>query len=85
MKDLHSKYGDCYRLWFGYDLLVVFSDPKDIEVILSSTSTSMTTKSDAYNILKPWLGSGLLLTSGKFKKKKYFNFKNVYCCNQHIE
>jgi len=66
LKDFHTAYGDCYRLWFGYDLLVVFSDPKDIEVILSSTSTSMTTKSEDYKLLEPWLGSGLLLTSGKY-------------------
>jgi len=29
-----------------------------------ATSTSMTTKSDDYKFLEPWLGSGLLLVSG---------------------
>jgi len=32
--------------------------------LATSTSTSMTTKSDDYKFLEPWLGSGLLLVSG---------------------
>uniref|UniRef100_A0A1B0FY47 Uncharacterized protein n=1 Tax=Phlebotomus papatasi TaxID=29031 RepID=A0A1B0FY47_PHLPP len=49
----------------GAQLMVSFfsTDPKDLEVILSSTKHI--TKNNLYNFLKPWLGTGLLISTGQ--------------------
>lgn len=48
---------------FDYIGLMV-SDPKLMEIIMGS-STKFLAKSSAYNVLRPWLGEGLLLSTGK--------------------
>ncbi|XP_059617474.1 cytochrome P450 4d2-like isoform X2 [Phlebotomus argentipes] len=52
------------RHWRRYELVAFFStDPKDLEVMLSSTKHI--TKNNLYNFLKPWLGTGLLISTGQ--------------------
>ncbi|KAL5285738.1 hypothetical protein ACFFRR_007426 [Megaselia abdita] len=53
-----------FRLWLAGDYHAILSNPKDIEVILSSTE--VLNKRGIYEFLRPWLGDGLL-TSDSFK------------------
>lgn len=60
----HIKiYGNTFRVWLGPQLHVVVIDPDDIQMVLSSQS--LITKSISYNDLIPWLGTGLLISTGK--------------------
>lgn len=55
-------YGDVCRGFLGSKLFVFLSHPDDIEVILNSNTHL--DKSAEYNFFKPWLGDGLLISSG---------------------
>lgn len=50
------------RAWFGSKLMVFLSHPDDIEIILNSKVHL--DKSKEYRFFQPWLGDGLLLSSG---------------------
>ncbi|XP_055607198.1 cytochrome P450 4g15-like [Uranotaenia lowii] len=60
--DLSYIYGSVTRGWLGYHLIVFLTDPADIEIILNSYVHLE--KSDEYRFFKPWLGDGLLISSG---------------------
>ncbi|XP_050086154.1 cytochrome P450 4d1 [Anopheles aquasalis] len=60
---LIEEYGQCFRLWLGTQLVIVSTDPKDIEVLLSSPK--YISKSGEYDFIKPWLGDGLLISDGR--------------------
>ncbi|KAG6448726.1 hypothetical protein O3G_MSEX005696 [Manduca sexta] len=51
------------KLWIGPRLLVFIYDPRDVEVILSSHVHI--DKADEYRFFKPWLGNGLLISTGQ--------------------
>ncbi|XP_037823515.1 cytochrome P450 4e2-like [Lucilia sericata] len=53
---------DNYTVWIGPYLNIVVSNVKDVEFILSSNS--LIQKSDIYDMLHPWLGEGLLTSTG---------------------
>ncbi|XP_053671197.1 uncharacterized protein LOC128721466 [Anopheles nili] len=55
--------GKCFRLWLGTQLLIIITDPKDVEVILSSNK--YIDKSAEYDFVRPWLADGLLTSSGR--------------------
>lgn len=57
------KYGSIYRVWIMRQLAVFSSDPQDLEVVLSSPH--LITKNNLYELLTDWLGTGLLLSTGK--------------------
>lgn len=57
------KYGGIYRVWILQQLAVFSSDPQDLEVIFSSPH--LITKNNLYELLTDWLGTGLLLSTGK--------------------
>ncbi|XP_013103135.2 cytochrome P450 4d2-like [Stomoxys calcitrans] len=59
---LKNKYGRVYRLWLFYDLMLVISDVKYFETILTCTNTIK--KSFIYDMFTKWLGEGLLLSHG---------------------
>lgn len=42
----------------------MISDPEILEIVMSSTTQYMA-KSRMYSLMRPWLGEGLLLSSGK--------------------
>lgn len=50
------------RLWIGPKLTVFLFDPRDIELILSSQI--YIDKSTEYRFFAPWLGEGLLISTG---------------------
>lgn len=61
--DLVNCYGGVVRGWVGHKLLVGLSDPRDVEIILGSSEHI--DKSDEYRFFQPWLGNGLLISTGE--------------------
>uniref|UniRef100_A0A1Q3FLN2 Putative cytochrome p450 4d1 n=1 Tax=Culex tarsalis TaxID=7177 RepID=A0A1Q3FLN2_CULTA len=55
--------GRCFRLWLGPELLFIVTDAKVAEGILSSPK--YIEKSGEYDFMRPWLGEGLLTSSGR--------------------
>ncbi|ENN82958.1 hypothetical protein YQE_00676, partial [Dendroctonus ponderosae] len=51
------------NVWVGPRLLIFITDPRDVEVILSSHVHI--DKSPEYRFFKPWLGDGLLISTGQ--------------------
>nr|AAO20251.1 cytochrome P450 monooxygenase CYP4G19 [Blattella germanica] len=51
------------KVWILHKLVVFIADPRDIELILGN-STHLE-KSEEYRFFKPWLGDGLLISSGQ--------------------
>lgn len=62
VRSLLQKHGRFFRIWMMDSLMIMAFDPKDVEVILSSTN--LITKADDYDFMKPWLGEGLLTSTG---------------------
>ncbi|KAJ6636204.1 Cytochrome P450 4d2, partial [Pseudolycoriella hygida] len=58
----YGTYGDVFGLWVGSEFYVVLSDPKDLEVMLSSSK--FIEKGEPYRYIKGWLNEGLLVSSG---------------------
>lgn len=56
-------YGDICRGFLGNKLFVFLSHPADVEIILNSNVHL--DKSADYNFFKPWLGEGLLISTGE--------------------
>ncbi|XP_005177401.2 probable cytochrome P450 4d14 [Musca domestica] len=59
---LGQKYGKVFRVWLFNELMLVTKDVKFFETILSSQG--FISKAFIYDMLSPWLGDGLLLSSG---------------------
>ncbi|KAK0183146.1 hypothetical protein PV327_001215 [Microctonus hyperodae] len=59
----YLHYGRTVRAFLGPKLLVFILDPHDVEVILSSSVHI--DKSPEYRFFKPWLGEGLLISTGE--------------------
>lgn len=57
-----EQYDKVARIWLGPKLLVLLFDPRDVELILSSQV--YIDKSYEYKFFKPWLGEGLLISTG---------------------
>ncbi|XP_046642004.1 cytochrome P450 4C1-like [Daphnia pulicaria] len=57
-----EKYGEVYRIFLGNHCYVVISTPELLETILSSQK--IIDKGSSYVNLVPWLGLGLLVSSG---------------------
>nr|QZP43572.1 cytochrome P450 monooxygenase CYP4G252 [Ephestia elutella] len=51
------------KIWIGPRLLVFLYEPRDVELILSSHVHI--DKADEYRFFKPWLGNGLLISTGQ--------------------
>uniref|UniRef100_T1PFX1 Cytochrome P450 n=1 Tax=Musca domestica TaxID=7370 RepID=T1PFX1_MUSDO len=62
-KELRQKHGSTFRIWFGKDLMVFFTDPEDIKQLLGNNN--LLYKSSNYKIVTPWLGNGLLTNGGE--------------------
>lgn len=60
--ELSKIYGNITRGWIGNNLVIFLTHPADIEIILNSQVHLE--KSDEYRFFKPWLGEGLLISSG---------------------
>lgn len=58
-----QQYGPYYRVWLLNQLAVLCSDPADVEILLSSSKHIK--KNNFYDLLHPWLGTGLLVSNGR--------------------
>lgn len=56
-------YGHVVRGWIGSKLIIFLTDADDVEVILNSQVHIE--KAAEYRFFKPWLGEGLLISSGE--------------------
>lgn len=54
------------KVWIGPKLLVFLVDPRDIELVLGSQV--YIDKAPEYRFFKPWLGNGLLISTGECVK-----------------
>lgn len=86
-KSITCDYDAVCKLWIGPKLIVFLFNPADVELILSSHV--FIDKSAEYRFFKPWLGDGLLISTGNstfnphyfhspfsflLKPKKYISF-----------
>lgn len=74
MQDPHTIFSKIYersfefennvpiKMWIGPRLMIFLTDPRDVEVILSSNV--YIDKSPEYRLFEPWLGNGLLISTG---------------------
>lgn len=62
-----KEYNEVIKIWIGPKLIVFLVDPRDIELLLSSHV--YIDKSPEYRFFKPWLGNGLLISTGKYVNK----------------
>jgi len=60
--EIYNEYGPVVSAYLGSRPIVFLTDPQDIEVILSSSVHI--DKAVEYRYFKPWLGDGLLITTG---------------------
>ncbi|KAK7590972.1 hypothetical protein V9T40_002585 [Parthenolecanium corni] len=60
--NFHEQFGPIYRAWLGPLPFVLIIKPEDAEVLL--TSRKNINKAFGYNFFEPWLGTGLLTSSG---------------------
>ena len=58
------EYDQIIKIWLGPKLLVFLMDPRDVEIILSSHV--YIDKSTEYRFFQPWLGNGLLISTGVY-------------------
>ncbi|KAK9509483.1 hypothetical protein O3M35_006793 [Rhynocoris fuscipes] len=58
-----QEFQDMGKAWFGPKLYVALINPKDIEIILSSSVHLK--KSPDYRFFEPWFGNGLLISNGE--------------------
>ncbi|CAO1381140.1 unnamed protein product [Diamesa hyperborea] len=76
---MSNKYGSCFRVWAGKRLAFVCSDPRYFEVVYNSNKNI--SKNNMYDFLIPWLGEGLLLSTGK----KWFNRRKIITPTFHFK
>ncbi|XP_017774235.1 PREDICTED: cytochrome P450 4C1-like [Nicrophorus vespilloides] len=57
-----KKYGKTSLFWIGSNPYVFITDPKDVEILLKDTKNIR--KSRTYDFLVPWLGGGLVTSTG---------------------
>ncbi|KAI2474037.1 cytochrome P450 4g15 [Diabrotica virgifera virgifera] len=57
------EFGKVVKIWVGPKLLIFLTDPRDVEIILSSHVHI--DKASEYRFFKPWLGDGLLISTGQ--------------------
>lgn len=61
--EMSKQYTNVARVWIGPKLHVFITHPSDVEIILGSQTHI--DKSDEYRFFKPWLGNGLLISTGE--------------------
>ncbi|XP_046749123.1 cytochrome P450 4C1-like [Diprion similis] len=64
-RDLCGRYHveGVFRIWFGTTANVYFISPETVSVILRSKT--LITKSEIYSFIQPWLGTGLITSTGE--------------------
>lgn len=61
--DIVNSYGNVIRGFVGHKLIIGLTDPRDVEIILGSHVHI--DKSNEYRFFEPWLGNGLLISTGE--------------------
>ncbi|KAJ2950504.1 hypothetical protein O0L34_g8748 [Tuta absoluta] len=61
--DFSKQFGNVIRIWLGSKLIIFLTDADDAEIILNSHIHI--DKSPEYRFFEPWLGEGLLISSGE--------------------
>ncbi|KAK7590899.1 hypothetical protein V9T40_002512 [Parthenolecanium corni] len=69
--DLHKEFNGFFKVWTGFEPIVFISKPEAAEVIFKS-STNIDRSFD-YKFLIPWLGTGLLTSTGEKQKKAFLD------------
>ncbi|KAF5302920.1 hypothetical protein FQA39_LY02100 [Lamprigera yunnana] len=64
--EMSLTYDSVVRCWLGPKLLIFLTDPRDVEIILNSSVHI--DKASEYRFFQPWLGNGLLISSGTIWK-----------------
>lgn len=59
-----QTYTSVTRVWMGPKLYIFLTEPDDVEVILNSHVHI--DKADDYRFFAPWLGEGLLISTGNY-------------------
>lgn len=59
---LHDEYGNIFKMYVGHDIRIVISKPELLKEIL--TSNVHITKSNGYDVMKPWIAEGILTSTG---------------------
>ncbi|XP_055846865.1 cytochrome P450 4d8-like isoform X2 [Episyrphus balteatus] len=72
-------WGKVYRIWIFNRLIIAIGDPKVAEVLLSSQTHIK--KHHLYNLLRPWLGTGLLMSDGR----KWFARRKIITPTFHFQ
>lgn len=63
-----EKFGDIFLIWVGQRPFIFLYRVEAVQPLLSNSN--YIDKSLEYQYLKPWLGTGLVTSSGKWLKKK---------------
>lgn len=79
LEKIHKQYGPLARIMVGPQIQVLLTDPKDVEVVLGSQK--LIDKSDEYNFIAEWLGTGLLISTGQ----KWFTRRKVITPTFHFK
>jgi cytochrome P450 family 4 len=79
LEGLSKSYGRTVRFLVGTQLQVLLTDPKDVETILGSQK--LIEKSDEYDFIAHWLGTGLLISNGQ----KWFTRRKVITPTFHFK
>lgn len=58
-----KKFGDVYEVMFGPQKWLIVSDPKDLEIIL--TTQDFINKANDYDLFRPWLLDSLMTSKGE--------------------
>jgi cytochrome P450 family 4 len=74
-----KKYGKATRVFLGTQTHIFLTDPNDVEVILGSQK--LIDKSDEYDFMSHWLGTGLLTSTGQ----KWFTRRKVITPTFHFK
>lgn len=79
MVEMHDEYGRDFAVWgTGSELMFVFSSARSVEKVLMAKATQ---KSDLYTMIEPWLGRGLLISSGE----KWFHRRKIITPTFHFK
>ncbi|KAG5866145.1 hypothetical protein JTB14_000932 [Gonioctena quinquepunctata] len=65
---LQQEYGSFYKFWIGSRSNLMITKPEYLEELFSSSVHIA--KSNGYDLFKPWLGDGLLVSTGKKWKSR---------------
>ncbi|XP_049865564.1 cytochrome P450 4g15-like [Pectinophora gossypiella] len=73
-----KQFGNVVRVWLGSKLIIFLTEPDDAEVILNSQIHI--DKSTEYKFFEPWLGEGLLISTGE----KWRSHRKIIAPTFHI-